>query len=455
MAVNRPNVLIFFTDQQRADSTGVHGNPMGITPNFDRMAMNGTHCHHAFSCQPVCLPARMVLQTGKYASMMKCYSNAGRLSDDEQTLGHWFRQAGYRTGYIGKWHMTHDCDGERVPPENRTGYDDWLGANVVEIDSDAYSAFLYDGDGEKVELPGYRSDAYVDAVIRQLRAYKDRDQPFFLMSSYIEPHFQNTRDDYPAPTGYEEDYAKNTWTPPDLQALGGTAARHLPGYYGMIKRLDEGLGRIQDALRSLGLLDDTIVVYTCDHGCHFKTRNGEYKRSPHDSSIRIPLAFSGPGFDEGGRLKNMISLVDVPPTLLAACGIDIPDSMRGRSILPLIQGNGAAKEQWPESVLVEYRDGATMGRAARTKRWTYAVENRGQGDTLDFTEAFLYDNMADPWQLNNCVDRGGDMIKVKEVMRARLMDLLARSGEKEAVIHPAEITGANEQWRRSDSDIHA
>ena len=137
MSAKRPNVLIFFTDQQRADSTGVHGNPMGITPNFDRLAMDGTHCYHAFSCQPVCLPARMVLQTGKYASAMHCYSNAGALADDEPTLGHWFRDAGYQTAYIGKWHMTHGCEREHVPPENRSGYDYWLGANVVELDSDA------------------------------------------------------------------------------------------------------------------------------------------------------------------------------------------------------------------------------------------------------------------------------------------------------------------------------
>src|SRR5690606_35894749 len=111
--------------------------------------------------------------------------------------------------------------------------------------------------------------------------------------------------------------------------------QHLAGYYGIVRRLDEALGRLFDALKSLGLDDDTIILFTSDHGNHFKTRNREYKRSCHEASIRVPTALCGPGFDGGGQIRQLVSLVDLPPTLLDAAGIPVPDSMMGRSILPL------------------------------------------------------------------------------------------------------------------------
>ncbi len=441
MSNQQPNVLIFFTDQQRFDTTGVHGNPMGLTPNFDRMAMNGTHCYNAFSCQPVCVPARMSLQTGKYASSLGAYNNAtGALKPDEMTLGHYFRDAGYATGYIGKWHMAKTPPGDtRVPQEVRQGYEYWLGCNTVEIGSDAYNAWLYDDSGNKVEMPGYRADAYADAAIRFIS--EKRDKPFFLMTSWLEPHFQNTRDDFPAPEGYEEKYAAETWLPPDLRALGGTSARHLPGYCGMVKRLDECLGRIRDALRSTGQLENTIIIFTADHGCHFKTRNREYKRSPHDASARIPMALCGPGFDGGGRLREMVSLVDVAPTLLDACGITVPGAIQGRSIMPLIQQDREAKKAWLAEALIEYNE-QSFGRAVRTHRWTYAIERKVESwdkvhESWVFHEACLYDSLADPWQLENLINHDG-YSEVRKVMRKRLKRRMVEAGEPEPEIIEAE-----------------
>ena len=157
--------------------------------------------------------------------------------------------------------------------------------------------------------------------------------------SFLEPHHQNHRDDYPAPEGYAELY-KDYWVPPDLASFGGATHQHLPGYYGMVKRLDEAFGRILDALKSLSLTENTVVLFISDHGNHFKTRNEEYKRSCHESSIRIPVAITGPGFDSGGAVSEMISLVDIPPTLLDAANITIPDYMQGRSFLPLLRQKG-------------------------------------------------------------------------------------------------------------------
>ena len=448
---SQPNVIIFFTDQQRADTTGVHGNPMGLTDNFDRMAATGTNCYNTFTCQPVCLPARIALQTGRYASQADTYNNGGELPVDALTLGHRFRDAGYKTGYIGKWHMAKK---NPVPPECRSGYDFWLGGNAVESFSDSYASHLYDDNGSRVDMPGYRADSYADAAISFID--ENKSKPFFLMTSWLEPHFQNCSDDFPAPEGYEEKYTGCCWTPPDLQSLGGSSARHLPGYYGMVKRLDECLGRIRDALRSMDLLDNTVIVFTSDHGCHFKTRNREYKRSCHDSSTRIPMAFSGPGFDRGGRLDQMISLVDLPPTLLDACDIQVPSDMQGYSIMPLIRQDSSAEEEWPEEVLIEFCDNPYIGRAVRTHRWTYSVKRTVAGldveNDWEFTEEYLYDNKADPWQQDNLIANKA-YIGVKSIMRERLLRRMVEAGEQKPEI--IKLDCPDHTWRRLFSESEA
>lgn len=210
----------------------------------------------------------------------------------------------------------------------RGGYQYWLASNTLEFTSDAYRTEVFDENGETVRLPGYRVDALTDAAIRYMDRKQQEGKPFFLFVSFLEPHHQNHRDDYPAPDGYADRYT-GRFTPPDLSALGGNAQQQLAGYWGMVRRLDEALGRLLDARKSLGMTDNTIVLFTSDHGCHFKTRNDEYKRSCHDSSIRVPGAAVGPGFDGGGRVDRLISLVDVPPTLLDAAGLAVPPVMQG------------------------------------------------------------------------------------------------------------------------------
>jgi arylsulfatase A-like enzyme len=316
-------VIVFFTDQQRWDSAGVHGNPLELTPNFDRMSRLGTHVYHSFTCQPVCGPARSCLQTGLYATRTGCFRNGIPLPPDARTLAHHFREAGYQTGYIGKWHLAAE---EPVTQAKRGGYEYWLAANALESTSDAYRALVYDNENQPVLLPGYRVDALTDAAIRFIDRRKD--QPFYLFLSFLEPHHQNHRDDYPAPEGYQERYL-GRWIPPDLAALGGSTHQHLAGYWGMVKRLDEALGRLLDALTSLSLREKTVVLFTSDHACHFKTRNAEYKRSCHESSIRVPTALQGPGFDGGGQIRPLVSLIDLPPTLLDAAGLPVPEGMQG------------------------------------------------------------------------------------------------------------------------------
>ena len=431
----RPNVIVFFTDQQRADTTGIHGNPLDLTPNFDRMAQEGTHCWNSFTCQPVCGPARASLQTGKFATRTGCYWNGIELGKEHRTLAQNFKAGGYTTGYIGKWHLGST---DPVPRDEQGGYDYWLGANLLEFVSEPYRTILYDKDGKEVFLPGYRVDAMTDAAVRYVA--EKRDDPFFLFLSYLEPHHQNHVDDYPPPTGYRERYA-GRWTPPDLAELGGSSAHHLGGYFGMVKRLDEALGRLQDALKSLGLLEDTIILYTTDHGNHFKTRNAEYKRSGHDASIRTPTAFSGPGFMGGGRVQDLVSLVDLPPTLLDAAGLPIPDDMDGRSILD-------GRKNWPSDVFVQISE-SQVGRAVRTKRWKYGVVARGlDGNKIaasgTYAEDYLYDLEFDPYEQTNLIGyRSHDAVAAR--MRERLMNRLRKVEAAEPHIELAPVVESGQR----------
>jgi len=394
----RPNVIVFFTDQQRWDTMGAHGNPLDLTPNLDRVAGRSTFLRNAFTCQPVCGPARSCMQTGRYATQTTCFRNGVTLPGSETTLAHCFRDAGYATGYIGKWHLASPEHVGPVPEELRGGYESWLGANALEFCSDAYDCVLYDEANEPVHLPGYRVDAMTDAAIRFAAA--ERDRPFFLFFSLLEPHHQNFADDYPAPDGLQGRY-HDGWTPPDLKALGGSSAAHLAGYYGMVKRIDEAYGRLMDALKSRGMLENTIVLFTSDHGCHFKTRNEEYKRSCHESSLRLPAVLSGPGFDHGRAVGELVSLVDFPPTLLDAAGLPVPERMAGRSVRPLV---GAPGTPGRESVFAQISEAET-GRAVRTERWKYSVRapehevSKSRSDA--YREAFLYDLERDPCELDN------------------------------------------------------
>ncbi|MDR3707250.1 MAG: sulfatase-like hydrolase/transferase [Capsulimonadaceae bacterium] len=425
---HQPNVIVFFTDQQRWDTTGVHGNPLDLTPNFDRIASYGTHIDTCFTCQPVCGPARSCLQTGLYPTTSGCFVNGIPLQPEHRTLAHYFNDAGYETAYIGKWHL---ASKDPVQREQRGGYQNWLASNVLEFTSDSYQTRMFDDDCKAVDLPGYRVDALTDAAIRMLD--RDRDQPLFLFLSFLEPHYQNHIDSYPAPIGYAERYT-GRWTPPDLAALGGSSARHLPGYYGMVKRLDEALGRLQDALISLGQWDDTILLFTSDHGNHFKTRNGEYKRSCHESSIRIPAAIHGPGFEGGGRLRQLVSLVDLPPTILDAAGIAVPAAMQGRSLMPVLRRETT---EWPDDMFVQISE-AELGRAVRTRRWKYCVTAPDKNPVSDsasstYVETYLYDLEADPYELDNLVGCASHKT-VTSVMRERLARRLAQAGEPAARI---------------------
>ncbi len=440
------NIIVFFTDQQRWDTLGLNGCPLGLTPHFDRLARRGTFFREAVTPQPVCGPARACLQTGQYATTNGVHCNGLMPGPESPKLAEIFSAHGYRTAYFGKWHLSEGTGDGAVPRDNRSGYRDWLAANCVELTSGPYSACLWDAEGQKADLPGYRSDAVTDAAIRYVSARAAApSEPYLLFISHLEPHHQNTDDSYPAPHGMEHEYA-GRWMPPDLQALGGSSARDWAGYCAMVKRLDDALGRLMDALESTGQAERTTVVFISDHGCHFKTRNDEYKRSPHESSVRVPFAIWGAGWDGGGEHRCPISLVDLAPTLLDTAGLPIPGAIQGCSLLPVIRGDAS---HLPEESFIQFGDSwLPPGRALRTKRWKYAVEadpdSAGCPHADLYREKYLYDLRADPYELVNLVESAPHS-PLRDDLRRRLLCRMEEVGEPPARIAPAGCSTGSTQ----------
>ncbi len=292
----KPNIVVIISDQFRADNLGVLGrNPMNLTPHLDAMARRGTLFRSAICNQPVCAPARACMFTGQYPSTHGVWKNGPGLRPGATTLATELRKAGYSANYIGKWHLAPN-EGAigsigPVEPADRGGFLDlWEASNVLEFTSHPFEGDLYDGDGRAIHFSNvYRADfmtARAERFLKNVRA------PFFLTLSYLEVHHQNDIDKFVAPEGYPERY-KNSWTPEDLRPLPGTWRSQLADYYGCVAKMDETVGRVLGSLDENGFGKNTIVVFLSDHGCHFRTRNTEYKRSPHESSIHIPMIISG------------------------------------------------------------------------------------------------------------------------------------------------------------------
>lgn len=433
----RPNVIVFFTDQQRWDSVGCYGQKLPLTPHLDRMAAEGVRFVYAFTSQPVCGPTRSTLQTGKYATQTGCFRNGIPLPTNEKTIAHWFSEAGYEVGYIGKWHLA-ATDAKPVPVERRGGYKDfWLASDVLEFTSHGYDGHMFDSGGRQRDFPPgrYRVDAQTDWVLEYLRT-RSAQKPFFLFVSYIEPHHQNDHNRVEGPTGSREKFGDYE-VPGDLVGTKGDWRQNYPDYLGCVHSLDENLGRVRDELKKLGIAENTTIFYSSDHGCHFRTRNSEYKRACHDDSIHVPLVACGPGFRGGRAVENLVSLIDVAPTLLTVAGIPTPASMQGRPLQGLVDGTA---RNWPEEVFVQISE-SEVGRAIRTKKWKYSVrapEGKGSRDSGSkvYVEDFLYDLEKDPHERNNLVAARA-MAEIRAQLAEKLKRYMARAGEQVPQILPA------------------
>lgn len=463
---DRPNVIFLFSDQQRWDTVSCYGRPLAskfnLTPNLDRLAAEGTQFNNAFSCQPVCGPARAALQSGRWPTEVHCQTNNMPLPAHEARLAPTFSAGGYEVGYIGKWHLAsggpvdwsklgrgeqNSSDDYKVLPipfERRGGFKDfWIASDVLEFTSHGYGGHMFDANGQKVEWPEdvYRADFQTDLVLEYLDS-RLRNRPFFLMVSYIEPHHQNDRNTHEAPHGLAEQLAELD-PPGDLLDTEGNWREELANYLGCCKSLDDNVGRIMKKLDDLGEAENTVIVYTSDHGSHFRTRNPEYKRSCHDASIHIPMIAWGPGFQGGSQVNAPVSLMDIPPTLVTAAGLEPPAAFRGRALQPLATNPDA---DWPDHVFLQISE-SHIGRALRTSRWTYEIAAprneanvyKGQIEApfaTTYYEAFLYDNQADPHQKQNLA-ADPTHAETRARFNELLLNWIVEIGEPKPEIRPA------------------
>ncbi|MFM7063738.1 MAG: sulfatase-like hydrolase/transferase, partial [Actinomycetes bacterium] len=265
----QPNVLVVMSDQQRPDSCGVFGQRLPVTPVLDGLARRGTAFEQAFTVQPVCGPARAALQTGRYPTQVGCWRNGLALPPGTATAATRLGALGYRTGYVGKWHLATDrgpglpADRGRarferapVPVERRGGYQDvWVAADALELTSRPYGGHLFDEQGHRVELSGYRVDAVTDVALERLQRL-DRDRPFLMWISYLEPHHQNDRLRTVGPRGGAKDFA-DFEVPGDLSRWRGDWRWNYAEYLAACHRIDHNLGRLLDALDADGRLEQT------------------------------------------------------------------------------------------------------------------------------------------------------------------------------------------------------
>jgi uncharacterized sulfatase len=419
---------------------------MDVTPNLDKMAKEGVLFENTYTNQPVCGPARAIIQTGVYAEALKCYRNGIALPKDQKTIADYFNEAGYETAYVGKWHLASNMNrsnidiGARVdyrkspvPPGRRGGYKDfWIASDTLEFTSHSEGGYMFDAEMKKRKFNRYRVDATTDFAFEYLKNRKG-DKPFFLMISYIEPHHQNDRNRYEGPPGSKEKF-KDFPIPGDLAGTKGDWRRSYPDYLGCCNSLDENLGRLRDELENQGIADNTVIMYTSDHGSHFRTRNSEYKRSCHDGCTRIPLVISGPGFEGGKRITEQACTIDIAPTLLGIAGINKPRYMKGYDLGKLISGSTEFKRK---GVYIQISEDH-VGRAVATPSWKYEVIDRKASGTRDpsgseYTEAYLYDLENDPFERNNLINKES-YAEIRGELRRLLHELMAEAGEENTKI---------------------
>ena len=440
----KPNIVLYVADEVRWDFMAAYGlNPSAQTPNLDKVIQRGVAFTGAVTNQPLCSPSRACMLTGRYATETNVWTLGRQLSHDLPTLASTLRDNGYTANFIGKWHLS-DTQGQQglgfVRPEDRGGFLDlWEGANVLELTSHPYEGTIWDGQGHPISWHDqYRVDFLTDRAVSFLK--QPQEKPFLLFLSQLEPHQQNDEQRFVAPKGYAERF-QNPYVPPDLLHLPGDWQAQLPDYYGSIEKIDESVGRILQTLEEQKLLDNTIFLFTSDHGCHFKTRNAEYKRSPHDSSIRIPFVMQGPGFDQSRKIPEVVGNIDLTPTLLDAAGIAVPSSMKGKSLAPLI-GSGQARRQWDNKALIQISQ-SMVGRALRTKEWTYCVAdaslNGGKVESSSqYQEYLMYNDFGDPAQLVNLAARV-EYKREAAQLREQLVGMIVESGEPAPTITPAKL----------------
>jgi len=398
--VRRPNVVFVFGDQWRAQALGYAGDPNVQTPTIDALSRRCVNFPNAVAGCPVCSPYRASLLTGQYPLTHGVFVNDVYLQPREPSIANAFAGAGYDTAYIGKWHVDGHGRSNCIPPERHQGFDYW---KVLECTHDYNHSPYYAGDDPTQRYwDGYDAIAQTRDACQYMRD-RDTEKPFLLMLSWGPPHA-------PYETAPEEfrrlyDPAALELRPNVPAKVEEQARRDLAGYYAHCSALDACMKELLNTLAETGLAEETIFVFTSDHGDMLGSQGSRKKQQPWEESARVPFLLSWPGgLGEGPRsLEAPIDAPDLMPTLLGLCGIAVPDSVEGLDYSGYIQGgenpgDNAALLMCPHPFgQWTRRNGGKECRGVRTPRYTYMRDLDGPW--------LLFDNEQDPFQLDNLVDR--------------------------------------------------
>jgi len=396
--VPKPNIIYILADQFRAQATGYNGDPNARTPNLDQLAANSINFKTAVSLSPVCTPYRSALMTGRYPLSTGMFMNDLYLPSEELCMAEIFKDAGYETGYIGKWHLDGHGREAYIPKERRQGFDYW---KVLECTHDYNNSYYYaNDDTTKLKWEGY--DAYAQTKDAQdyIQDQTKGDKPFILMISYGIPHFPHQS----APPEFKELYPVDSIKlRPNVPEWRQEQARaEAQGYYAHSMALDRCIGELMKTLEETGEAENTIVVFTADHGemLGSQGQSTKEKQRPWDESIRIPFLIRYPAVygTTGYEVKAPLNTPDILPTLLTMSNITIPGSVEGENLTNFIATDSIDDRTalimsvYP---FAGYHDGDPF-RGIRTAQYTYVRNPNGPW--------LMYDNTNDPYQLKNLVN---------------------------------------------------
>ncbi|MEL7530160.1 MAG: sulfatase [Bacteroidota bacterium] len=394
----KPNVVFILADQWRAQSIAYAGNPDVKTPHLDQLAAESVNFVNATSTMPVCTPYRAMVMTGKYPLKTGMFMNDVSLAPKYQSLAEVYQAAGYQTAYIGKWHLDGNGRSAFIPQERRQGFDYW---KVLECSHSYNNSNYWGNDDQKHKWEGYDAEAQTQDAITYIQAQAQKDAPFYLMLSWGPPHAPYQT----APQAFQDMYAGveiqlRENVPPEVAEKTKEILR---GYYAHCTALDTYINQLQEAIRSSGLEDNTIFVFTSDHGDMINSHFARKKQKIYAESAKVPFLLKYPALlgQEGQQSDFLLNTLDIFPTLLGMSGIAVPPGLDGEDITPVFLGQEEDTRaaslvaciqpfgQWKRAV------GGKEFRGIITKDYTYAKDL--SGDWL------LFDDKADPFQLNNLV----------------------------------------------------
>lgn len=420
---NKPNVIFCFSDEHRWHSMSFTEMPELITPNMSLLASQGVSFNNAISNYPLCSPCRAMIMTGLWPYQQRMsdgsdgmIDNDLRLSSDQMTIGKAFRKAGYNTGYIGKWHL-----GGKSAAD--FGFDEslvWINTN------DHWDSKYITKNGDTKSCYRYNTNVMTNQALDFIDS--SAKKPFFLMLSFDTPHsnFTDAPDDkmklYKDPDSLS--YRKNFIRGKNWENFN----EKYQGYHAHISAVDDELGRIMKKLDRLGISENTILVYSSDHGSMFGSHRLLHKRQPYEESIKVPFIVRWPKVVPAGvKTDALLGSIDIMPTLLSLAGITIPDTCSGKDLSGVVLGTGGAtpKSQFIMHISntnenVDQGDGrvAMLFRGVRTGQYTLAIYHDQQ--------SLLFDNKNDPYQMNNLYD-DPSMSDVRKELKNELSQWLTKA----------------------------